>query len=95
MNNHLIAKELLGAARQLDRNSNLYRIRAYRHAAMVLQGMERPADEILRRQGRLGLAAIPGIGEHIAFTIEMLLKSGKFIRWSERNSKSGHFGHLA
>ena len=86
MNNHLIANQLLKQARMLDRRSNLFRIRSYRHAAMVLQGMDRPASEILRSQGRGGLAEIPGIGEHIAYTIEMLLRTGKFVRMSESSA---------
>jgi DNA polymerase/3'-5' exonuclease PolX len=84
MNNHLIADKLLEHARGLDRCSNLYRIRAYRHAAMVLQGLDQPVEEILRQQGRQALANIPGIGQHIAFTIDMLVRKGLFMRWPER-----------
>jgi len=88
MNNHLIANELLRAARSMDRSSNLYRIRSYRHAAMVLHGMDQQILEILRHKGRAGLASIPGIGQHIAFTIEMLVRTGKLIHWSDRFSSS-------
>jgi DNA polymerase/3'-5' exonuclease PolX len=85
MTNHLIANQLLKQARNLDRNANLYRIRSYRHAAMVLQALDRPAAEILKNEGRASLAAIPGIGDHIACTIDLLIRTGKFIRWSDRN----------
>jgi DNA polymerase/3'-5' exonuclease PolX len=95
MNNHLIADQLLKHARLLDRNANLYRIRSYRHAAMVLQGMDRPVAEILHSKGRSGLAAIPGIGEHIAFTIDVLLRTGKFIRWPQRKSIAGTIQKVA
>jgi holliday junction DNA helicase RuvA len=95
MNNHLIANELLKHARVLDRNANLYRIRSYRHAAMVLQGMDRPAEDILHRNGRAGLAAIPGIGEHIAYTVEMLLRTGRFLRWPERKAAAAPLEKVA
>lgn len=87
MNNHIIANELLRQARALERSANLYRIRSYRHAALVLQGMERPVEEIIKCRGRAGLAAIPGIGEHIAYSIDMLLRTGKFVRWPDRKSQ--------
>jgi DNA polymerase/3'-5' exonuclease PolX len=84
MTNHLIANQLLKQARKLNRNANLYRIRSYRHAAMVLQAMDQPAAEIIKNEGRVGLAAIPGIGDHIACTIEILLRTGRFMSWSDR-----------
>jgi DNA polymerase/3'-5' exonuclease PolX len=95
MNNHLIAEQLLKQARLLDRNSNLYRIRSYRHAAMVIQRLDLPVAEILRRHGRTGLAAIPGIGDHLAFNIEVLLRTGRFIRWTERKSITGSVEKVA
>jgi DNA polymerase/3'-5' exonuclease PolX len=95
MTNHLIANQLLKHARMLDRNANLYRIRSYRHAAMVLQAMDRPAAEILKYEGRVGLAAIPGIGEHIAWTIDLLVRTGRFIRWSDRKGSQPNLEKVA
>ncbi len=84
MNNHLISQKLLAHARHLHGGANPYRVRSYRHAAMVIDGLNRPVAELLSEQGRSALARLPGIGEHLAYTIEMLLRTGKVVAYSER-----------
>jgi len=85
MSNRLISQTLLQVARSLGRERNLYRQRAYRQAALMIQGLDEPVSEIIKTKGRFALAVIPGIGDHIAYTIDMLLKTGKVIMWSERS----------
>jgi len=59
-----------------DQRANPFRVRAYRRAAEVVRGLERPVHAILAdqgRDGRDGLDALPGIGESLASTIEQLV----------------------
>ncbi len=83
MNNHLIAQKLLAYARQLEGGANLYRVRSYRHAAMVIDGLDQPLGELLAKHGRAGLARLPGIGDHLAYTLEMLIRTGKLVTYQE------------
>jgi DNA polymerase (family 10) len=77
MDNRTIAKRLLGQAHQLEaRRENLYRIRAYRRAAEVVLGLDRPVDEIVGTSGRAGLKELPGIGSSLSATIETLVRTG-------------------
>ena len=85
MDNLTIAQRLRDHARQLDgRDGNLFRIRAYRRAAQILLGLDRPVAEVLTESGAKGLQAIPGIGDHLAFTIEHLARTGEFLTFEER-----------
>ena len=84
MNNHLIAQKLLAHARSLQGGANLYRIRAYRHAAMIIDGLEKSVAEMLAHRGRSCLADMPGIGDHLAASIESLVKTGKVAPRSSR-----------
>lgn len=83
MTNEHIARSLLAHARSMPRETNLYRQRAYRQAALLLQGLDEPVESILGQRGRCGLAAIRGIGEHLAVTIETLVRTGRVISRSE------------
>jgi putative hydrolase len=84
MNNHMIAQKLLAHARLLQGGANLYRIRAYRHAAMIIDGLERSVAEMLAQRGRSSLASLPGIGDHLAASIEILVKTGEVAPRSAR-----------
>ncbi len=86
MNNDFIAACLEDYARALDPATNLYRIRAYRHAAVMIQRLDEELTELLRKGGRSALAALPGIGEHLAFTIETLIRTGEIVPWAEHRS---------
>jgi DNA polymerase (family 10) len=84
MDNRTIAQRLTVHAHQLQRRmDNLYRVRAYRRAAEVIQGLSSPVSELLDSQGRRALEALPGIGSHLAFTIETLVRTGEFHTLSE------------
>lgn len=66
MSNDAIAKELLAEARELAaRHNNLYRVKAYRRAATVIQGLERPVAQIGERE----LRNLPGIGRSLSHRI--------------------------
>jgi DNA polymerase (family X) len=96
MTNADIAKRLLDYARTLALGSHLFRARAYRMAAFVIQGLDRPVEELLADKGRAGLAELPGIGNHLAFTIETLVTSGEFVPYSERKRwRMGQLGRVA
>ncbi len=70
MENATIAHELLRQARELAaQGENLYRVRAYRRAAAVVFGLDRPVGLILAEQGERGLRALRGIGPSLATTI--------------------------
>jgi DNA polymerase (family 10) len=78
MTNSDIARRLMTYARQLDaQGGNLYRVRAFRAAAMTLERMDRPVEEILHERGRPGLEAIPGVGKSLAYSVEILIRDGE------------------
>lgn len=79
MDNRTIAKRLTEHANFLyRRQENLYRVRAYRRAAQVVLGLDRPLADLLAEEGRDGLETLPGIGSHLSFTLEGLVRTGEF-----------------
>jgi DNA polymerase/3'-5' exonuclease PolX len=79
VDNPSIAQRLQAYARYLnDRDMNIFRRRAYRRAAEVLLGLDRPVVSILEEAGRRALQELPGIGSHLAYTIEGLVRTGHF-----------------
>src|SRR5207244_391840 len=73
MDNPTIARELLRHARELAADGdNLYRVRAYRQAAGVIQSLDRPVTDLIATSGPGGLRAIPGVGQSLAKTIAEL-----------------------
>jgi DNA polymerase/3'-5' exonuclease PolX len=85
MDNQTIARWLTDYAHYLETvPENLFRIRAYRRGAQAVLGLPRPAAEILNREGRRGLARLPGIGSHLAFTIDELVRTGTLRTWKDR-----------
>jgi DNA polymerase/3'-5' exonuclease PolX len=79
MDNQTIVRQLRTYANELARkHANLYRVRAYRRGAAVVQAQRRPMADIVNERGRAGLLALPGIGASLAFTIESLVRTGEF-----------------
>jgi putative hydrolase len=79
MDNETIARKLNDYATYLEgEEPNVYRVRAYRRGAEAVRALDRPAREIVEKEGRSGLEAVPGIGESLAYTIETLVKTGEF-----------------
>lgn len=87
MDNQTIARILLEYAGFLGgHDHNLYRRRAYRRAAEILLRLEEPVARIIEEKGRRGLATLPGIGSHLSFTIEGLVRTGEFRTFAERRA---------
>jgi holliday junction DNA helicase RuvA len=79
MDNQTISRRLRDYATRLQgEGPNLYRVRAYRQAAMTVQRQDLPLTKVMADQGRKGLERLPGIGSHIAYTIEGLIQTGEF-----------------
>jgi putative hydrolase len=79
MDNRFIAQRLLDYACFLEgQEMNPYRARAYRKAAETVLRLERPLADIVQQEGRIGLEALPGIGEHLSYTLESLVRTGEF-----------------
>jgi DNA polymerase/3'-5' exonuclease PolX len=79
VDNHTIAQRLTHHAHTVEREQgNLYRARAYRRAAATVLSLDRPLEDILAAEGLRGLEALPGIGSHLAYTLEGLVRSGEF-----------------
>lgn len=75
--NEAIATHLDQAARLLEaQEANPHRVRAYRRAAATIRHLDEPVASILKRQGRPGLEALPGIGSAIARAITDLAETG-------------------
>jgi DNA polymerase (family X) len=79
MDNHTISQRLREYANYLEsQEMNVHRVRAYRRAAETVLTLNRPLDEIIEKEGRAGLEALPGIGPHLSFTLEGLVRTGEF-----------------
>jgi DNA polymerase (family 10) len=79
MDNQTIARKLTEYANHLEaRESNVYRVRAYRQAAQTVLRLERQVKDIVAQEGRAGLEALPGIGTHLSYTLEGLVRTGEF-----------------
>jgi hypothetical protein len=61
-----------------EQGANIFRVGAYRRAAVLLRGLDRPIDEIVKTEGVLGLRKLPGIGATLARFIHQLVVSGRF-----------------
>ncbi len=61
---------------------NQYKIRAYRRAAMNIEGLSKRIEDIYREDER-GLREIPGVGEGIAKKIKEIIKTGRLKKHQE------------
>ena len=70
MTNQEIARELRQHATELARGrDNLYRVRAFRQAAMAVLGMTDDVERVVAAGGPKALERVPGIGKSLAETI--------------------------
>lgn len=63
-----------------QQNANPFRIRAYRHAAISLSGLQQDLAEIFQQEGNKGLQTLPGVGRGIANAIAEIITTG---RWAQ------------
>ncbi|TJW33192.1 MAG: DNA-binding protein, partial [Mesorhizobium sp.] len=79
--NIVVAAKLRDFADLLDsQGADGFRARAYRSAADVVARLQQPLGEILAKDGRDGLVALPAIGTGIAGAIAEMIATG---RWSQ------------
>lgn len=79
MDNQTVARRLTEYAGSIDTpQGNLYRPRAYRRAAETVLRLDRPIASIVADRGRRGLEELPGIGRHLSYTIDRLVRTGEF-----------------
>jgi DNA polymerase (family 10) len=77
--NEEIAQKLRQHAANLARGGdNLYRVRAFRQAALAVLTLSEPVTGILANGGRGALAQVPGIGRSLATTIDRLAAAHTF-----------------
>lgn len=82
-----IAERLWRAAELLEaQGENPHRVRAYRRAADVVAGLERPIEELWREGGTAALDAAPGIGPSLARAIAEMITTG---RWAQLERLEG------
>jgi hypothetical protein len=75
MDNTTIARKLLDHALSLETNGHsLYRVRAYRRAAGVIQRLPVALSDLLEQGGREAIESLPGVGAHLAYTLEKLIR---------------------
>lgn len=68
--NEEIAQKLRKHANELARSgSNLYRVRAFRSAAIAVMGLSSDVTELVATGGVPALESVPGIGKSLALTI--------------------------
>ena len=68
--NEEIARKLRKHANDLARaGSNLYRVRAFRSAAIAVMGLQTDVTELVASGGAPALESVPGIGKSLATTI--------------------------
>jgi DNA polymerase/3'-5' exonuclease PolX len=90
MTNENIAQRLLEEATTFDvEGRNLYRKRAYRQAAFLIQGLSKPLAELYQEGGRDALAALPSVGANLAEHLESLLTTGEFAPRPEDEAEPG------
>ena len=74
--NHEIARRLRELASELARGGdNLYRVRAFRQAAMTVLGLPEEVAALVAADGQRALERLPGIGKSLAETIAGYLRS--------------------
>lgn len=75
MTNEAIARRLRAEATALAQTGhNLYRVRAYRQAAIAVLGLDAPVETVIAESGPVALTRIPGIGRRLAEQIAELAK---------------------
>ncbi|MBN9118942.1 MAG: hypothetical protein J0I06_07245 [Planctomycetes bacterium] len=75
LTNQEIARKLRDAATELARtNNNLYRVRAFRSAAMAVLGLKGEVADLVAAGRTHELERVPGIGKSLADTITRYIR---------------------
>jgi DNA polymerase (family 10) len=70
LTNQDIARKLRAQASELARGGdNLYRVRAFRQAALAVMALAEEVEVLVAKQGPRVLEGLPGIGKSLAETI--------------------------
>ena len=70
LSNQDIARKLRAQASELARGGdNLYRVRAFRQAALAVMALPEEVEMLVAKQGPRVLERLPGIGKSLAETI--------------------------
>jgi len=76
--NDQIARRLDEVASLLnEQDASPFRVQAYRRAAATVRHLPAPVSELFEHQGIDGLRKLPGIGDHLATAIRILLVTGR------------------
>jgi len=74
--NQEIAQKLRNRAAELATNGdNLYRVRAFRHAAMAVLSLTKDVTALVAADGSRALERVPGIGKSLAITITQFVET--------------------
>jgi hypothetical protein len=88
MDNQTISYLLRAQANRLEREEgSLLRVRAYRQAADAIDALTTPLAILYAELGIGGLAKLPTIGDHLAYTLEGLLTTGE---WRTMRPEEAH-----
>lgn len=76
--NDAIATRLEEAAELLEeQGANIYRVRAYEHAAATVRALGNPVSELVAAGGAAALTELPGLGEHLSRSVYQLVTTGR------------------
>ncbi len=76
--NEQIAQRLDELARILnERGGDIYRVAAWRRAAMAVRHLSEPVSQLYEREGIDGLCKLPGVGARIAAAVRSLIVTGR------------------
>lgn len=76
LSNYQIAQHLRKQATELARGrTNLYRVRAFRQAAMTVLALPEELSALVAAKGRRALEQLPGVGRSLAETIAAYLNA--------------------
>ena len=67
--------------------SSKFEIRAYERAALTIDTLQEPIEEIYQRGGKAALMELPGIGKGLSEKIEEYIKTGKIKKYDELKKK--------
>ncbi len=87
MKNQEITAIFFEIADILEMQNVQWKPRAYRKAAMAIESLSEPIEDVYKKGGKKALEAIPGVGENIAKKIEEIIKTGK-LHYFEKLKKS-------